>query len=163
MRLRGCDVFDLRGALGDWSSLLVLDYGSDDREMSLRRKYLLDAMRQIKEAIGMDQQPDFDSKDIYLKKGDDVVGLHTFGDNTECGFMQMEAWANAYDLKFKFLGSIYRIFGPIEDEAAEMKKDGWVEVEAPAQKCQKCDKPAEAKRYKFCYDCWWAQDPRSKS
>ncbi len=25
-----------------------------------------------------------------------------------------------------------------------------------------CDKPAEAERYKFCYDCWWKQDPRNK-
>lgn len=28
-------------------------------------------------------------------------------------------------------------------------------------KCQNCDKPVEGAQYKFCYDCWWAQDPRN--
>ena len=30
-------------------------------------------------------------------------------------------------------------------------------------KCQNCDLPVEAVQYKFCYDCWWAQDPRNKA
>lgn len=82
----------------------------------------------------MEEQPQFESKDIYLKKGDDVLGLHTYGDQTEHhGFQQMEAWCNAYDADFKFLGSIYRIFGPIEEEAAELKKDGWVEIKKPTE------------------------------
>lgn len=25
----------------------------------------------------------------------------------------------------------------------------------------KCGKPTEAEIYSFCYDCWWAQDPRN--
>lgn len=80
------------------------------------------------------EQPDYKTKDIYLKKGEDVLGLHTYGDETaELGFQQMEAWCNAYDEKFKFLGSIYRIFGPIEEEAAELKKDGWEEIQKPTE------------------------------
>jgi hypothetical protein len=30
------------------------------------------------------------------------------------------------------------------------------------KKC-KCGEPVEADRYDFCYDCWWAQDPRNKN
>ena len=26
--------------------------------------------------------------------------------------------------------------------------------------CQ-CGKPTEAERYKYCYNCWWDQDPRN--
>ena len=34
------------------------------------------------------------------------------------------------------------------------------------KKCKnhaECGQPAEAERYEFCYDCWWAQDPRNKT
>lgn len=76
-------------------------------------------------------QPDFDSKDIYLCNGEDVIGLHTIGDKTETGFYQMEAWCNLYTSEWKFLRSIYRISGPIEDEATSLKEEGWVEIKKP--------------------------------
>lgn len=86
----------------------------------------------------MEKQPDLESKDIYLKKDKDVIGLHTYGDATETGFMQYEAWANLYDEEFKFLGSIYRIFGPIEDEAKHLIVDqGFVKIEGPKDKTKK--------------------------
>lgn len=75
---------------------------------------------------------DYESKSIYLKKDDDIIGLHATMAPTEDGLIQMEGWCNAYSNDFKYIGSIYRIFGPIEEEAAELKKDGWVEIEAPA-------------------------------
>lgn len=80
----------------------------------------------------MEDQPDFESKDIFLKKDKDILGLHAFGDYTDQGFQQFEAWCNAYDENFKFLGSIYRIFGPIEKEAEELKKEGWTECQKPS-------------------------------
>lgn len=86
----------------------------------------------IKEAI--DEQPPYVGKDIYLQKGDTIVGLHTYGDEFEGKFQQMEAHANAYSLDYKFQGSIYRIFGPIEEEAAALKEDGWIVVPPPFKK-----------------------------
>ena len=73
------------------------------------------------------------AKDIYLKKGEDVLGLHMTGMFTDKGIIPMEAWANAYNSTFKYLGSIYRIFGPIEEEAEALKEDGWVEIEGPTE------------------------------
>lgn len=29
------------------------------------------------------------------------------------------------------------------------------------KKCQGCTEPVEAERYSWCYDCWWARDPRN--
>lgn len=76
---------------------------------------------------------DFEGKSIYLKKHDDIVGVHCTGFSTDQGFEQMEAWVNAYDKEYLFLGSIYRVFGPIEQEAEALKQDGWVEVPAPPE------------------------------
>lgn len=101
--------------------------------MSDHKRLIREAIKQIKEALGMSEQPPFELKDVYLKKDEDVIGLHAVGDKTETGFHQYEAWANLYDPSFKFLGSIYRIFGPIEEEADNLKKDGWVEIPAPSK------------------------------
>lgn len=69
----------------------------------------------------------YSSKDIYLKKDGDIIGLHA----TMFVDQQMEAWANHYTLVYKYIGSVFRIFQSIEQEAAEMKLDGWVEVPPP--------------------------------
>lgn len=76
----------------------------------------------------------YESKSIYLKKDQDILGLHATGYTDEHGqFQNMEAWANHYHYneQFKYLGSVYRIFGPIEEEAAGLKADGWIEIEEP--------------------------------
>jgi len=73
--------------------------------------------------------PDYENKNIYLKKDGDILGLHAYGDSTETGWQQIEGWCNAYSNDFKFLGSIYRISRPIEDEAQELMEDGWISIE----------------------------------
>lgn len=88
-------------------------------------------------------------KDIYLKKGEDIVGLHAIGEkdavwtaidihgnrSEQKGFMQHEQWGNEYDDNHKMLGrGSFRIFGDIEEAAIEMEKDGWVSYEGPKRK-----------------------------
>lgn len=75
--------------------------------------------------------PDYENKSVFLKKDDDIIGIHAIGDSTEFGWQQLEAWCNAYSNDWKFLATIYRIFGPVEDEVAELKKSGWIEVQKP--------------------------------
>lgn len=82
------------------------------------------------------ENENFDSKDIYLEKNGEIIGLHTYGHKSGVGtfmtFMQYEAWANLYEKKNDertFVASIYRIFGPIEEEAEALKAEGWVVVE----------------------------------
>lgn len=68
----------------------------------------------------------FESKDIFLKKDDEIIGLHATGymdENSQ--FQSMEAWLNVYDLNRKFLYSAARIFGDLEIEAEALEKDGW--------------------------------------
>lgn len=73
----------------------------------------------------------YEGKSIYLKKDGDVLGLHAEGFMTDQGFQQIEAWCNAYTAQYKFMGSVFRLFGPIEQEAEEMKKEGWVVIPPP--------------------------------
>jgi hypothetical protein len=101
--------------------------------MSLKKKYLKESVLQIKEFLGvgpMDGQ-DLENKDIYLKNGQDLIGLHTTGVESESGFYQYDAWCNVYTNDYKFLRSIYRFHCSIEDEAADLKKEGWVVVPPP--------------------------------
>lgn len=89
---------------------------------------------------------DYDSKDIYLRKGSEIIGLHSIGiagpytytltemDGSEVilhrDFNPMESWGNEYDEEFNMLGrGSFRIFGFIEDCAAELEADGWVKFE----------------------------------
>lgn len=89
----------------------------------------------------------YDSKNIYLKKDDQIIGLHSIGcDNSEWtvsnpfdntvvqmkGFQVIESWGNEYDENYKMLGrGSFRIFGDIEEYAKEMEADGWVRFEGP--------------------------------
>lgn len=89
---------------------------------------------------------DLDSKDIYLKKNGEIVGLHSVGhkgpydyvsvhlDGTEevkhSDFMAIESWGNEYDNEYNMLGrGSFRVFGDIEDAAKEMEADGWTRFE----------------------------------
>jgi len=74
----------------------------------------------------------WESKDIYLKNSNEgvILGLHSTGESGPNGeWHAMESWMNVYDLDMKFKYSAARIFGPLEDEAASLKMDGWVEFE----------------------------------
>jgi len=77
--------------------------------------------------------PPYEAKDVYLKRGDDVLGLHAIGDSTTEGWHQYECWVNLYSPDFGFLGSIYRVFRSIDEEVAELKNEGWIEVKRPAE------------------------------
>jgi hypothetical protein len=85
-----------------------------------------------------------DSKDIYLRKGNEIVGLHAIGlkgpyDLTISGldgseqqvtldFQSFEMWGNEYDEHFNILGrGSFRVFHYCLDMAAEeWEKEGWV-------------------------------------
>jgi hypothetical protein len=87
---------------------------------------------------------DLASKDIYLKKDGQIIGLHALGYNEpyECevieldgsrhiehlDFMALEKWGNAYDANLKMLppGSFHVFDLSIEHTAREMEQDGWV-------------------------------------
>lgn len=89
----------------------------------------------------------FDSKNIYLKKDDQIVGLHAVGhaepytftlrhlDGTEeeitTDFMEIEKWGNEYtpDYEIKGRGS-FRVFDlTIEHTAKAFEEEGWVRFE----------------------------------
>jgi hypothetical protein len=75
---------------------------------------------------------EYQAKDAYMqKKGDKgFIGLHAIGETDENGvFHNMEAWANAYDENRKFVGSIFRIFGPLEEVVQDLELDGFEVVE----------------------------------
>jgi len=74
---------------------------------------------------------DWQSKDIYLKheKEKVFIGLHSTGDYSPDGqWMSLEAWMNLYNPDKSFLCSQSRIFGPIEEVAEELKKEGWTVI-----------------------------------
>jgi hypothetical protein len=90
---------------------------------------------------------DIDSKDIYLKKGEEIVGLHSIGhkgpytytkinpfEGTEVevttDFMAIESWGNEYDSEYNMLGKgSFRIFCDIEEAAKSFEADGWTRFE----------------------------------
>jgi len=74
----------------------------------------------------------WEEKSIYLRKSGEegFVGLHSTGMTAEGDiWCNMEAYANSYGEDKKFQASIFRIFGPIEDTAEDMIKEGWEIVE----------------------------------
>ena len=106
----------------------------------IARRYMQESIRRIKEVIEMDENG-YISKDIYLKRGNELIGIHTYGYPSEATFgddptvkpyfAQMEAWINAYTEDYKFIASISRVFGPIEETAEELKAEGFVVVPPP--------------------------------
>jgi hypothetical protein len=90
---------------------------------------------------------DLDSKDIYLKKDGEIIGLHSVGykkqntytqvnlDGTKelktLDFMALESWGNEYDSEYNILGrGSFRVHTyDIEEAAKEMENDGWVRFE----------------------------------
>lgn len=86
----------------------------------------------------------YDSKDIYLRRGEEIIGLHAVGqDNSEWdevlldgttvrkkGFRTDDAWGNEYDENFNVRGrGSFRVFTDIEMAAQDLEMDGWVRFE----------------------------------
>lgn len=92
---------------------------------------------------------DLDSKNIYLRKDNEIIGLHAVGYRTpyvfdvveldgtrnqvETDFMELEKWGNHYNEEFERIGrGSFRIFdATIEDTAKEFENDGWIKFEGP--------------------------------
>lgn len=90
---------------------------------------------------------DFDSKDIYLKKDNEIIGLHAIGiagpyeftlselDGTnkliKTNFMELEKWGNVYDENYNIVGrGSFRVFDlTLEHAAEEFEKEGYVRFE----------------------------------
>ncbi len=91
------------------------------------------------------------SKDIYLRKGREVVGLHAIGyagpyefdlqeldgsiQKIKTDFMELEKWGNEYDANFKMIGrGSFRVFDlTIEHAAKEFESDGWVRFQRSSE------------------------------
>ncbi len=86
------------------------------------------------------------AKDIYMKKGTEIIGLHALGekdvewdvinlDGTRTkvkGFKQWEHWGNEYDENHKMVGrGSFRVHDDIEKVAKLLEEDGWVSYEGP--------------------------------
>lgn len=87
---------------------------------------------------------DLASKDIYLRKGDQIVGLHAVGHAVPCefdnheldgsitriktDFFEIEKWGNNYNEKLEMIGrGSFRIFDlTLEHTAKAYEEDGWV-------------------------------------
>ena len=100
--------------------------------MSLKRKYILDTIQEIKTLLKADAN--HENKTIYLKKDDTLIGFHSQKERTESGFLQIEGRCDAYDQNWKHLGTVYSFCNSVEEEIVELKKDGWIEV----KRCQMC-------------------------
>lgn len=92
-----------------------------------------------------------DAKNIYLKKGEEIIGLHAIGhaepyefdlhelDGTvtrvKTDFMELEKWGNEYDANFKMIGrGSFRIFDlTLEHTAKAFEEDGWVRIKGPEE------------------------------
>ena len=83
-----------------------------------------------------------DSKDIYLKKNNEIIGLHAIGHNEEytvkiveldgssrlekLNFIELEKWGNKYDQDLNMIGGSFHVFDlSIEKTAQEFELDGW--------------------------------------
>lgn len=97
--------------------------------MSLHQDIIKDNVREIIELLESDGE--YVSKDIFLEREGELVGLHEIGLNDGPNWLRMESWANAYTLQFGFIASIFRIWGPIETTAEEMQAEGWKRVSPP--------------------------------
>lgn len=91
----------------------------------------------------------YDSKDIYLTKDGQIIGLHAIGhnepyefklvhlDGTEelikTDFMEIEKWGNQYNSNGQMIGrGSFRIFAlTLEHAAKEFEEDGWTRVDCP--------------------------------
>lgn len=76
---------------------------------------------------------EYSYRDIYLEKeGEEgYIGLHEIGMwDGPAIWMRMEAWANGYDKDKKFIASLWRMFGDIEETAREMEGQGWKRMES---------------------------------
>lgn len=82
------------------------------------------------------EEPQFDSLDIYLKKDDQIVGLHAIGHKEPDGaFYSLEQWGNEYDDEHNMLGrGSFRVHNDIETVAKDFEADGWVRFEGPKKK-----------------------------
>jgi hypothetical protein len=105
-------------------------------------------MKQISTLTG-DYYDGMWTKDIYLKKGEEIIGLHAVGEKDSTwtqvgvdgtrvemkGFLQHEQWGNNYDENHNMIGrGSFRIFADIEEVAKELEEDGWVSYEGPTRK-----------------------------
>jgi hypothetical protein len=95
---------------------------------------------------------DIQSKNIWLKRGDEIVGLHAIGyrepytfkvidldgSTTEhnSDFMELEKWGNEYNQDFKMIGrGSFRIFDlTIDHTAKAFEEDGWIRFYGPENK-----------------------------
>lgn len=89
---------------------------------------------------------DLHEKSIYLRKDNEIIGLHAIGysgpytytfvhlDGTEetktDDFQQIECWGNEYDKEFNILGKgSFRVFHKINEAASLFESDGWIRFE----------------------------------
>ena len=86
---------------------------------------------------------DFDCKDVFLKKDDDIIGLHAIGiDNTpyqiqeldgtitdHFGFMHEQIWGNKYNRDFNMIGGSFRVHTMFDEELKSWLDDGWTIIQ----------------------------------
>lgn len=132
--------------------VLESDYSSIQAELDTLKinqatNYIVTGTNEVTIPDNTSIYDEFDSKDIYLKKDDQIIGLHAIGyegpynytlsdiDGTvkeiETDFQEIEKWGNEYDENYKMIGKgSFRVFDlTIEDTAKEMEADGWVRFE----------------------------------
>lgn len=78
------------------------------------------------------------SRNAYLIKGDDVVGIHavyypvdpTTGANL---WQQLEIWGNNYDKNLKMIGGSFRIFDDFDVVVSVFKSEGYEDYYSSAE------------------------------
>ncbi len=81
-----------------------------------------------------------DYKNVYLRKGTEIIGLHAIGDNNSewivigldgsetfhRGFRAYESWGNEYNEDLQMIGKgSFRVFNDIDIVAEEFVSEGW--------------------------------------
>jgi hypothetical protein len=112
-------------------------------EISIEFQRVIDWMTLCSKPYVAPEEEQFDYKDIYMKKGDEIIGLHAIGhagpyeydlvdlDGSttpmKSDFITVEKWGNNYDHNLKMIGrGSFRIHDDIEIIATQLEEDGWV-------------------------------------
>lgn len=104
-----------------------------DEINSIVRPLNEERMRLIEELRA--NEPPWETKNIYLKRDGNIIGLHEAGQTILGEFVSYESWGNEYDNEHNMLGrGSFRVHGLIEPVALEMEADGWVRFEGPKPK-----------------------------
>lgn len=118
--------------------------GISTSEIGELKTFALVGFESLTETPTPEEQPPYDEMSVYLKKDNEIVGIHAIGEKDTSwqvheldgtitqrkGFQAMDIWGNQYNSDLKMIGKgSFRVHNDIETEVNSWKADGWVAFE----------------------------------